>query len=253
MKILISNDDGIEAAGIHALYRAAKKLGTVKVVAPEREQSTSGHSITLHKPLRLIPMEEKNFYGVSGKPADCVHIGAYEFGKPDLVLSGINRGANMGQDVFYSGTVSAAREAVIMGIPAIAVSLAVRNYKKVDFKAAEAVTAKTLKAILQHFPLNEWPQGVLLNLNIPQLPASKIKGVRLVRQGRQLYSGRVLRRKDNRGRAYYWIGGTYKGFANLPGTDCTAVAAGYASLTVHHLDTSDHTHFPGLDQLFPVP
>ena len=241
MQILLSNDDGVHSAGLMILYKELKKLGDVWVVAPLEEKSTTGHSLTIHKPLRMISIRP-NFYGVSGSPADCVYLGIRQvIGKmPDLVISGINRGANLGQDVYYSGTVSAAREACILGIPALAVSLSV-DFKKrkeesaLHYLAAAKMTLKVLK-MMKDVSL---PAHTLLNLNVPDLPMNRIKGVTLAHQGFRFYSGGILRRKDHRGKDYYWVGGTYKGFRNDHGSDCHVVESGYASLTPLKLDSTD--------------
>ncbi len=241
MRILLSNDDGVHAIGLRAMYQELKKLGDVWVVAPLEEKSTTGHSLTIHKPLRMIPMGHR-FYGVSGSPADCVYIGIRQvIGKmPDLVVSGINRGANLGQDVYYSGTVSAAREACILGIPSMAVSLSV-DFSKAppENRLNYASAAKMAVRVLKDMDGTELPKHTMLNLNVPDLPFSKIKGVKLARQGFRYYSGSILRRKDHRGKDYYWVGGKYKGFLREPDTDCTAVEMGYAALTPLKLDSTD--------------
>ena len=241
MKILISNDDGVHAEGIRVLYEELKKLGKVWVVAPLEEKSTTGHSLTLHKPLRLLKTAH-GFHGVSGSPADCVYLGLREViqGTPDLVVSGINRGANLGQDVYYSGTVSAAREACILGIPAMAVSLAV-DFKKglpeseLHYSTAAKLAARVIKKMQDH-PI---PKHTLYNLNVPDRPVSQVKGIRFTRQGFRYYSGSILRRKDHRGKDYFWVGGQYKGFREEDDTDCTAVDHGYASLSPLKLDCTD--------------
>src|SRR4051794_39996110 len=190
MRILLSNDDGVHAVGLRAMYNELKKLGEVWVVAPLEEKSTTGHSLTIHKPLRLIPMD-KNFYGVSGSPADCVYLGIRQVMKkmPDLVVSGINRGANLGQDVYYSGTVSAAREACILGIPSMAVSLAVdfqnpRPEEQLHYETAAVTAVRTLRTLLKE----PCPHHTLFNLNVPDVPLKRLKGVRLARQGFRFYS-----------------------------------------------------------------
>lgn len=254
MRILLSNDDGVHAAGLKALYKELKKLGEVWVVAPLEERSTTGHSLTIHKPLRLIPIENR-FYGVSGSPADCVYLGIRQVigGMPDLVVSGINRGANLGQDVYYSGTVSAAREACILGIPALAVSLSV-NFKKLksedhlNYSSAAKVAVQVLKT-LKRSPL---PAHTLLNLNVPDLKFERIKGVQIVRQGFRFYSGSILRRKDHRGKDYYWVGGQYQGFRKEEDTDCFVVDSGYAALTPLKLDSTDYQFISELREIqFP--
>jgi 5'-nucleotidase len=250
MRILLSNDDGIHADGIHAMYKELKKLGEVWVVAPLQEKSTTGHSLTIHKPLRLIHIKP-NFYGVSGSPADCVALGIQEVigKKPDLVVSGINRGANLGQDVYYSGTVSAAREACMLGIPSLAVSLAV-NFKKAhlesDFNYPTA--AKTAVQVLKTLGDFKLPRFTMLNLNVPDVSLKKIKGVRIAPQGFRFYSGTVLRRKDHRGKDYYWVGGSYQGFLQEGETDCHAVDTGFASLTPLKLDLTDVECMESLNQ-----
>jgi 5'-nucleotidase len=251
MRILLSNDDGVHAVGLRAMYEELKKLGEVWVVAPLEEKSTTGHSLTIHKPLRLIPVDTR-FYGVSGSPADCVYLGIRQvIGKmPDLVVSGINRGANLGQDVYYSGTVSAAREASILGIPSLAVSLSV-NFKnpkpesQLHYSSAAKTAAKVLKRI-KEFTL---PKHTLLNLNVPDLPLTQIKGIKLARQGFRFYSGSILRRKDHRGKDYYWVGGQYQGFKKEKDTDCFTVDSGYASLTPLKLDSTDHEYLGLLGEM----
>lgn len=241
MRILLSNDDGVHASGLRAIYKELKKLGDVFVVAPLEERSTTGHSLTIHKPLRMIEIEP-GFYGVSGSPADCVYLGIRQvIGElPDLVVSGINRGANLGQDVYYSGTVSAAREACILGIPSIAVSLDV-DFKKglPDSKLHYDVAAQVAVRVLRSMRPESFPKHTLLNLNVPDRTMKRVKGVKLVRQGFRYYSGSILRRTDHRGKDYYWVGGQYKGFRQEEDTDCFAVQEGYAALTPLKLDSTD--------------
>jgi 5'-nucleotidase len=241
MRILLSNDDGVHALGLKVLQKELKKLGDVWVVAPLEERSTTGHSLTIHKPLRMLSLGAQ-FYGVSGSPADCVYLGIRQAMKamPDLVVSGINRGANLGQDVYYSGTVSAAREASILGIPALAVSLSIdfaksKSESELHYETAARLAVKVLKCL----SLTQVPQHSLFNLNVPDLPMAAVRGIRLSRQGFRFYSGGILRRKDHRGKDYYWVGGKYKGFKRDPDTDCTVVEKGYASLTPLKLDSTD--------------
>ncbi|HAR44076.1 MAG TPA: 5'/3'-nucleotidase SurE [Bdellovibrionales bacterium] len=242
MRILLSNDDGIHAPGLKALYRELKKLGEVWVVAPLEEQSATGHSLTIHKPLRILKMDQPRCFGVSGSPADCVYLGIREVMKlkPDVVVSGINRGANLGQDVYYSGTVSAAREASIFGFPSLAVSLDVsftrsRTEELLHYETAAKYAMKVLRA---GYHLRVPPYS-FLNLNVPDVSLSKVKGLEMTRQGFRYYTGSILRRKDHRGRDYYWVGGKYRGYREEDGSDCAAVAAGYASLTPMKLDSTD--------------
>jgi 5'-nucleotidase len=251
MQILISNDDGVTAPGIHAL---AKEFADFKVVvvAPERERSTTGHSLTLHKPLRLQRLE-KNIYWVSGGPADCIYLGINEVlgKKPDLVLSGINRGANLGQDVFYSGTASAAREAANLGVPSMAVSLDLsyhRKEKKEHYASAAKLARQALEQSLLSFSglktlnwkkaLRSWPQGLMLNVNTPNLPLAKVKGIKPAKQGHRLYGSHIAKRVDARGRDYFWIGGKYEGYRPIPESDCWWVDRGYVAVTPLELDTT---------------
>lgn len=248
MRILLCNDDGVHARGIDVLYHSLSKIADVTVAAPLEEKSTTGHSLTIHKPLRLIPMK-KDFYAVTGGPADCVQVGIsqlFKKKKPDLVVSGINRGGNLGQDVFYSGTVSAAREACISGIPALAVSLSIDFYHPRPEPKLHYETAGTLAVqVIQHFMKRTkgkltLPEGTFLNLNSPDLPLKKVKGISLARQGFRYYSGKILKRRDHRGKDYFWVGGDYHGFLKEPGTDCHVVDQGYASLSPMRLDTTHH-------------
>ncbi len=256
MRILLCNDDGIQAHGLWVLYKILKNLGTVIVVAPTEEKSTTGHSLTLHKPLRVIqyPRLGKNFYGVTGSPADCVNLGVRELmkQKPDWIVSGINRGANLGQDVYYSGTVSAAREAAMMGFRAMAISLVV------DFKKPKPETelhfetaAKLSRKLVQQFNDVKLPYGTVLNLNVPDVREKDVKGLRLAFQGFRHYSGGIWKRRDHRGKDYFWVGGTYSGFKNEKGTDCYDTNRGYATLTPLEMDCTDHRLLAKFGRMFP--
>ncbi len=251
MRILLSNDDGVYAKGIKILYKTLKNIAEVWVVAPMEEKSTTSHTVTLHRPLRITDMGNR-IYGVNGFPADCTYLALREIMKkpPDLVVSGINRGANLAQDVFYSGTLSAAREAAIQGIPALAVSLDLDfkhspAEKKLHYESAAILTAQVIKKI---FMKVEWPTHMLLNLNVPDLALSKIKGIRLSKQGFRNYSNRVLKRKDHRGRDYYWIGGPYKGYKKVVGSDCESIASGYAALSPLQIDCTDYNFLKSLNR-----
>jgi len=252
MNILLSNDDGVHAVGLKILYDELKKIGKISVVAPLEEKSTTGHSLTLHKPLRLIKMPN-GFNGVSGSPADCVYVGIREVLKelPDIVVSGINRGANMGQDVYYSGTVSVAREACILGIPAFAVSIAVDFSNpppelKINYQSA----AKVLISVIKKLKKTPMPKHTLINVNVPDVPFKKIKGYQVTKQGFRHYSGSVLKRRDHRGKDYFWVGGQYKGYRNEPGTDCVAVGEGFVSLTPLRLDVTDERFMASMSEAF---
>jgi len=245
MRILVSNDDGVYAAGLKVLYEELCQIADVTVVAPIEEKSTTGHSLTMHHPLRIVPLKKKKnlkVFGVSGSPADCVYLGIRELMRsdPDLILSGINCGANLGQDVYYSGTVSAAREGCISGIPSLAVSLSMdrkkyRTQEGLHFSSA----AKVAVDVIRSGWLQRLPPHAFLNLNVPDLPLSRVKGVRLAHQGFRLYDRSILKRKDQRGRDYYWIGGRFRGYTKDPLSDCSVVAQGYAALTPFRLDATD--------------
>lgn len=244
MLILLSNDDGVHAPGLKILYEGLKKLGDVWVVAPLEEKSTTGHSLTIHKPLRLLPMKAigDRFFGVNGSPADCVYLGLRQVLKrmPDLVVSGINRGANLGQDVYYSGTVSAAREACILGLPAIAVSLAIDfSSRKPEEQLHYRTAARLAAQLVQDSRKVALPKHTLLNLNVPDVPPARVKGIHVTRLGFRYYSGNILKRRDHRGKDYFWVGGQYKGFKEDPGTDCHSVEHGFASVTPIKLDATD--------------
>lgn len=254
LRILVANDDGVHAPGLHILAQELRKIAEVTVVAPMDEKSTTGHSLTLHKPLRLNEMS-KGVYGVSGSPADCVYLGIREVMSemPDLVVSGINRGANLGQDIYYSGTVSAAREACMLGIPAIAASLAV-NFNKINKESDLhfVSAAKIVRKIILTGVVETLNKHTLLNINVPNLPLSRIQGIRTARQGFRYYSGEILKRKDHRGRDYFWVGGEYKGFQEVDGTDCTLVDRRFATLTPLQLDCTDAPSLAILSSVFTI-
>jgi 5'-nucleotidase len=231
MNILVTNDDGIQSEGLHALVRALEAVGAVHVAAPHHERSASGHSITLHKPLRAfaasVPDSPVVAWATTGTPADCVVLAVYDLlpWRPDLVVSGINVGANIGHDLTYSGTVSGAMEAVIMGIPAIALS--VDALEDARFDVAAAFAAALVQRVRQH----GMPEDTLLNVNVPNSPADRIRGVALTRQSAGRYINRLERRQDPRGRPYYWLLGERATGAAPEGTDSNALAAGYISVT----------------------
>jgi 5'-nucleotidase len=240
---------------LHILAAELRKFAKVVVVAPLEEKSTTGHSLTLHKPLRLIEIA-KDVYGVSGSPADCVYVGIRKVlkSKPDLIVSGPNRGANLGQDVYYSGTVSAAREACMMGISSLAVSLCIDFNKSHKDSALNYLSAaRWTSRLIKDFKDLELPHHTMLNLNVPDLPFKKIRGLVLARQGFRHYSGDVVERTDHRGKPYYWVGGQYQGFKKDPGTDCDVVERGYASLTPIKLDATDSVYLAQLSKRFDLP
>ena len=242
MHILVTNDDGIGAPGIKALAEALTELGTVTVVAPDRERSAAGHSLTLHSPLRVFELRD-GWYAVDGTPTDCVNMGIHSLlsSPPDLVVSGINHGGNMGDDITYSGTVAAAMEANLMGIPSLAVSLA--TYGPTDhFPDAARVAVQVARELLQ----NGLPTDTFLNLNVPNLPFAEIKPYLVTRQGKRSFVGKIVDKTDPRGRKYYWIGSEEPSFLDEIGTDFHAVGNGHASLTPLHLDL---TNYRAVEQL----
>ena len=244
MLFLCSNDDGILAPGLATLEAAARTLGDVFVVAPDREQSATSHSLTLHHPLRPVQLADQRWQ-VDGTPTDCVMLAieALMPARPDFVLSGVNHGPNMGEDVLYSGTVAAAMEGLMLGVPAIAVSFAGRDF--VSNRAAVEAQAAPLAALLRHLTtLPEFPPHTLLNVNIPPVAPGDIKGVRLTRLGRRVFSDSIARMKDPWGRPIYWIGGGSVTWTSGEGTDADAVRQGYISVTPLHLDI---THEARLD------
>lgn len=238
MRILLTNDDGVHAPGIQALYKRLKRDHEVYVLAPLQERSTTGHTLTLDHPLRMVEIEE-NVYGCSGYPADCALLGMGHLlkdKKPDLVISGINRGANLGQDVYYSGTVAAAREATFRGARAIAVSLVVdflKHAPPVDYyaDAAEVVAQYVDRGI--HSAITE---NHLININIPDLPIDQMRPPKDTSLGFRHYSETIEKREDFRGRDYYWIGGLYQGFnSELALSDCACVDQSHISVSLLNL------------------
>jgi 5'-nucleotidase len=240
MRLLCTNDDGILAHGLECLVRAASTLGEVTVVAPDREQSATSHSLTLHHPIRPVQRGERRFQ-VDGTPTDCVMLAieALMPERPDFVLSGINHGHNMGEDVLYSGTVAAAMEGVTLGIPAIALSFAGGELKADPQLLTEQVD--TVARLLAHLTgLRNIPRDTLFNVNLPPLSPSQIKGVRLTRLGRRVYSDSLARMHDPRGREIFWIGGGSASWSGAEDSDFRAVQEGYISVTPLSLDLT-HT------------
>lgn len=240
MLILVSNDDGFFSEGIRALSTKLKELGEVWLVAPDREQSASGHSLTLHRPLRVKRIEKRETeFMVDGTPTDCVNIAINQVlpRKPDLVVSGINRGANLGDDVTYSGTVSAALEAVLLGVPAIAVS-AVPDQKTDELKYEAA--ADFAKYLAEEAMKNKLAPGTLLNVNVPSETQVGERRSVLCRMGKRVYSEVIEEKLDPRGRPYYWIGGAKVGSKVEPGTDVEAAEQLRISVTPVQLDMTNY-------------
>ncbi len=228
--ILVSNDDGIHAPGLAALADALAGLGVVYVVAPDRERSTVGHALTLHRPLRVETLGPRR-YAVNGMPSDCVNLGILGIlpVRPDVVVAGINHGSNLGDDVTYSGTVSAAMEGTLLGVPSLAVSLVEGE----DLAPAGQVARVLAELVIRR----GLPPNTLLNVNVP---AGEVKGIRFTRLGRRVYSEKVTEETDPRGKTYYWIGAGPPLWEAGEGTDFAAVHAGLVSVTPLHLDLTNH-------------
>lgn len=237
--ILVTNDDGIRAPGLLALKDACAEIADVTVLAPSHNWSASGHVKTMHKPLRVDRVtlaDGTEALSTTGAPSDAVALALLGVVERDIdfVVSGINRGANLGHDVTYSGTVTAAMEAAISNVPAMAVSLNTRE--QADFEPAARFAASLAEQTLER----GLPDGILLNVNVPHLPADAIKGVCVTRMGLRIYRDELLKRVDPRGKPYYWIGGPEPTGIEDEGTDIWAVANGYISVTPIHLDLTAH-------------
>ena len=243
MKILVSNDDGYMARGINALADALSEIAEVIVMAPDRNHSGASNSLTLHAPLRVHEVE-KNRYFVNGTPSDCVHLAlsGYLSDDPDLVVAGVNHGANLGDDVIYSGTVAAAMEGRFLGLPAIAVSLVGQHGR--HFDAAARVACDLVKR-LQSNPL---PGDVVLNVNVPDLPFDDLAGVEVTRLGFRHRSEPLVENKDPQGRTIYWIGPAGPGQDAGPGTDFAAIERGTVAVTPLKVDLTRHESLPQLKE-----
>lgn len=248
-RILVTNDDGINAEGLAALEAVARQVtDDVVVCAPEQEQSGAGHSLTIHRPLRLREVAANRF-AIDGTPTDCVlvainHIFADE--RPTLVLSGINHGPNMAEDVTYSGTVAAAMEATLLGVPAMAVSMALAAGTVCDWEAPR----RYIPAILERICQGGWPAEVLMNVNFPARPGRDVTGLQVVPQGRQKKGDTIHERVDPRGRRYFWIGEANSLVDQEQACDVTAVADGAVSLTPIHLDMTHQATLARLHDVF---
>jgi 5'-nucleotidase len=235
MEILVTNDDGIHADGLRALAKALRTLGNVTVVAPDREQSAASHALTLHRPLRIKRVEE-GVLSVDGTPTDCVLLGVHGFlkQKPDLVVSGINHGPNMGNDTSYSGTVAAAVEGTLLGIPSVAISLA--TWEGADFEPAAEVARELVKTFLDR----GIHPGMCLSVNVPPIPRHAMKGIRVTRLGKRVYHDVIVEKTDPRGKLYYWIGGEDPTWEHDELSDFNAVSEGYVSVTPLSLELTDY-------------
>lgn len=235
MNILVTNDDGGGSPGLAALARAMRRLGDVWVVAPDRERNAVGHALTLHKPLR-VTMLDRQVYSINGTPTDCVNLAIKKLmpRPPKLLISGINRGVNLGDDVTYSGTVSAALEGTIMGIPSVAVSQ--EGDEDFRFDAAAVYAARIARIVLKQ----GLPEETLLNVNVPDRPLKAIKGATFAPLSRRRFDDPIVEKRDPRGRKYYWIAGTRMSWNRHTPSDYDAVRRGYVAITPIHLDVTHH-------------
>lgn len=245
MDILLTNDDGIESDSLHPLIARLSKKHHVVALVPDRERSASSHSITLSHPLRLRTIR-KDVHTLDGTPTDCSNVallGGLGKRRFDLVISGINRGPNLCEDVFYSGTVAAAREGALMGIPALAVSLDTSS-RKPDYSAA-------IDFVVRFVDVADFEAGTLININIPELPANRIKGLRWTRLGKRKYKDVLIKRKDPWGNPYFWLQGKGITYSKKSGEDCTEVKKGYISLTPLSSDLTDASALVKLQENHP--
>lgn len=240
MRILVSNDDGIGAPGLEVLERIARKLSDdVWTVAPEQEQSGAAHSLSLYEPVRLRKLSDRRF-AVSGTPTDCVLMALQEVipnkKKVDLVLSGINAGSNAGDDVTYSGTVAAAMEGTVLGVPSIALSQLTDDKAAVKWHNAEKYAPEIIKKLVKC----GWPENVLMNVNFPDVPLSKVKGISICPQGKRRVGVSITGRVDPKKRPYYWLGGERDNTANKPGVDIDLLYKGHVTITPLCMDMTDY-------------
>ncbi len=240
-RILVTNDDGIHSAGLTLLAKTLARLGEVWVVAPDRERTAVAHAVTLHKPLRVHEVS-KRVYAINGTPVDCVNLALLNIlpRRPHLLVSGINKGVNLGDDVLYSGTVSAAVEGTILGVPSMAVSQEGRD--QFHFATGAQYALRVARQILRH----GLPDETLINLNIPNRPLRSIAGVRVTCLSRRRFDNPIIEKVDPHGRTYYWIAGTRVSWSRSKDADHEAIEEGAVSLTPIHLDS---THYGVLDQL----
>jgi len=248
MRILLTNDDSIYAEGLAALWSALNEIADVTVIAPDRERSASGHGITVDQPLRAerIPLFPGFAWAVNGTPADCVKLGVNCLLKevPDMVIAGINRGPNLGVDVLYSGTVSGALEGIILGIPALAVSVA--DYVNPDYRYAASFIKRLIPKVLK----TDICTDTLLNINVPSLSGDKIRGIKITKLGGRKYLNSFEVRNDPRGRTYYWLGGEVVDLDEDPDTDVAAIKQEMISITPIHIDLTNYRVLELLQELF---
>ncbi len=241
MYILVTNDDGVQAPGLYALKQAMERLAPVVVVAPDRNWSAAGHTKTMHRPLRIQNVTLKDgscAYSTDGAPTDCVALVMLGFlpDKPALVVSGINPAGNVAHDLTYSGTVAAAMEGAIHGVPSIAVSVNADHAPDIDYSPAAEFAVRVGRRVLDE----GLPAETLLNVNVPPLPLDQIRGVRITRLGTRIYRDALVERQDPQGKTYYWIGGEPPTGVLEEGTDFGSLSQGYVSITPVHLDLTSH-------------
>lgn len=237
MKILCTNDDGYMARGLSVLAAAARTLGEVAIVAPDREQSATSHSLTIHRPLRARRSQDGT-HVIDGTPTDCVIMAVNELlgFRPDFCLSGVNHGANMGEDVLYSGTVAAAMEATVIGVPSVALSYTGDDFENLD--RWQSLLERFLKQVLDR---GSFPPTTLLNVNLPALAPEDVEGIRVTTLGQRQYSDSITRANDPKGRDYFWIGGGISAWTGAEDADFRAVEDGFISVTPLHLDLTNYT------------
>jgi len=250
IRILVTNDDGINAPGLEVLENIARAISDdVWVVAPETEQSGAGHSLTLHTPVRVRKINAKRF-AVLGTPTDCVLLALKQIipakQKVTLILSGVNRGSNAGDDVTYSGTIAAAMEGCILGVPSVALSLLYDDQEKIQWKTAEKHAPAVIKKLLE----KPWPKDTLINLNFPDLPPAKVRGVKVCAQGKRVMNIKLSERVDPKGRPYYWLGGERDNTPEKPNVDLDYLNKGYITVTPIGMDMTDYKTLAVLDKLF---
>lgn len=240
MHILVTNDDGIHSPGLAALVQALSAVGQVWVVAPDRERTAVAHAVTLHKPLRLHRLAPRTF-SVNGTPVDCVNLALVKVmpKPPVMVVSGINKGVNLGDDVMYSGTVSGAMEGTILGVPSLAISQ--QGQDRFRFAVGARYAERVVRLVLEQ----GLPEETLLNVNIPDLPRRSIKGVRITCLSRRRFDNPIIEKLDPHGRKYYWIAGTRTSWSRSKDADHEALEEGFVSITPIHLDV---THYGVLDK-----
>ncbi len=249
--ILVTNDDGVHSPGIISLYKIMKEIGDVYVVAPDRERSAVSHALTMHRPLKVEHLDD-HIFSLNGTPTDCVAVGINKIipDKPAFVVSGINKGANLGDDITYSGTVSAAIESTIMGIPAFAISLVLSKKPGLpfNFDTASKVAVEIGKYILE----NSLPYDTFLNVNVPDIPINNLKGFKLTRQGKRVYDGSIHETFDPHGEKHYWIGGGMPYWEHGEDTDIQAILDNYVSVTPIHLDLTNYDALKFLQNRFKI-